>query len=117
MRYPFPVKNYELLSSFGVVNPPTDFVWKNGEVKGLATGVIFSWEIPNLFIEEVKDDAKFVFMARFLLEGKVFEQMKIFQKYLKVPTSIIKPSSVDYRVQKIVEALKIRGIWQLGALV
>lgn len=50
MRYPFPVRNYELLSTFGKVNDPTDFAWRNGEVKGLSTGVIFGWEIPNLFV-------------------------------------------------------------------
>lgn len=53
MRYPFPVRNYELLSTFGTVHPPKEFVWKNGEIKGLSTGVIFNWEIPNLFIESV----------------------------------------------------------------
>ena len=50
MRFPFPVNNYELLASFGQLNPPNDFVWRNGELVGLATGVIYGWEIPNLFI-------------------------------------------------------------------
>lgn len=49
-------------------------------------------------------------MAKFLMEGKIFEQFKVFEKYLKAPTSIIKPSSADYRVQKIVEALKVHKI-------
>jgi hypothetical protein len=32
------------------------------------------------------------------------------QKYLKAPTSIIKEGSLDYKVQKIVEAIKIHKI-------
>jgi hypothetical protein len=114
MRYPFPIRNYELLSTFGQVNPPSDFVWKNGEIQGLSTGVIFNWEIPNLFIESVQDDIKYVYVARFLLEGKVFEQLKVFQKYFKAPTNIVKPSSIDYRVQKLVECLKIHKISTTG---
>lgn len=42
--------------------------------------------------------------------------MKVFQKYLKAPTSIVKPSSMDYKVQKIVEVFRARKIWQLEAL-
>jgi len=37
------------------VNPPTDFAWRNGELVGLATGTIYGWEIPNLFIENVPE--------------------------------------------------------------
>lgn len=50
MRYPFPVKNYELLAKFGKVNPPGEYVWRQGEVYGLSTGTIYNWEIPNLFV-------------------------------------------------------------------
>ena len=67
MRYPFPVKNYQLLATFGKVNPPTQFIWKNNQLTGLSTGTIFNWQIPNLFIEEVADDVKYVHVARFLL--------------------------------------------------
>lgn len=110
LRYPFPVRNYELLSTFGQVNPPSEFVWRQNEVKGVATGVIFGWEIPNLFIESVEDSLKYTYLAKFLIEGKVFEQFKVLEKYLKAPSNIIKPGSVDYRVQKLVETLRIHKI-------
>jgi hypothetical protein len=43
MRYPFPVRNYELLASYGKINPPHDFAWRNDQIVGLSTGVIFGW--------------------------------------------------------------------------
>jgi hypothetical protein len=55
MRYPFPVNNYELVATFGQINPPTEFVWRNGQLAGLSTGVIFGWEIPNLFVGDVPE--------------------------------------------------------------
>lgn len=47
----------------------------------------------------------------------MFEELKVFEKYLKAPTSIVKPSSIDYRVQKLVECLKIHKIWSLESFI
>ena len=38
---------------------------------GLSTGTIFGWEIPNLFIQTVDNDVKYVYIAKYLLEGKI----------------------------------------------
>ena len=116
MRYPFPVTNYELLASFGQINPPTEFVWRKGQLAGLSTGVIYGWEIPNLFVGDVPEELRYVLVARFLLEGKVFEPMKALEKYLKAPTSIVKQGSIDYRVQKLVQTLKVHKLWQADKL-
>jgi len=41
----------------------------------------------------------------------------VFEKYLKAPTSIIKFGSLDYKVQKMVETLKIHKISNLSTMV
>lgn len=51
MRYSFPVQNYELLASYGVISPPTEFAWRDNQVVGLSTGSIFNWEIPNIIVQ------------------------------------------------------------------
>ncbi len=53
MRYAFPVPNFELLASYGQINPPSDFAWRHNKLVGLSKGTIFGWEIPNLFIQNV----------------------------------------------------------------
>ena len=53
MRYPFQVKNLELLATYGSVSKPTEFAWRRGQVVGLATGSVFGWEVPGLFVTDV----------------------------------------------------------------
>lgn len=35
---------------------------------------------------------------------------------MKAPTNIIKPNSLDYKVQKLVQTLKIHKLWQAGQI-
>mgnify|MGYP000910427822 FL=1 len=65
---------------------------------------------------DVPEELRYVLVARFLLEGKVFEPMKALEKYLKAPTSIVKQGSIDYRVQKLVQTLKVHKLWQADKL-
>lgn len=117
MRYPFPVQNLELLATYGKINPPSEFVWRNDELVGLSTGTVFGWEIPNLFIQQVENDIKYFYVAKYLLQGKILEPLKVLQKYLKAQPSIIKPENLDYKVQKLVQTLKIHKIYQLKSMV
>ncbi len=49
-----------------------------------------SWEISNVRVEMKREDDNFVrFFARFILEGKVFEEFKQFERYLNSKPSII----------------------------
>lgn len=50
------------------------------------------------------------------MEGKILEPLKVFEKYLKAPTSIIKPGSLDYKVQKLIEKLKTHKIDRLPVM-
>lgn len=40
----------------------------------------------------------------------------MFEKYLKAPTSIIKPDNLDYKVQKLIEKLRIHKIDRLSSM-
>lgn len=59
---------------------------------------------------------KYYYVAKYLLEGKVLEPLKTLEKYLKAPSSIIKPGSLDYKVQKLVEVFKIHKIADLESM-
>ena len=67
-------------------------------------------------MQEVQNDIKYVFVAKYLLEGKILEQLKVFEKYLKAPVSIIKPGSLDYKVQKLVSKLKTHKIDRISVM-
>jgi hypothetical protein len=67
-------------------------------------------------VQEVQNDIKYVYVAKNLLEGKILEPLKVFEKYLKAPVSIIKPGSLDYKVQKLVEKLKTHKIDRLSVM-
>jgi hypothetical protein len=60
---------------------------------------------------------KYYYVARNLLEGNIISSLKALQKYLKSPINIIKPDNIEYKVQKLVEALRINTIHTKADLV
>ncbi len=43
------------MSRFGEVKEEREYAWRDGQIVGKTTGVIYGWEIPNLFVYEPKD--------------------------------------------------------------
>lgn len=73
MKYPFVVRNYEILAKFGEVKEERDYVWRDQQIVGRTTGVIYGWEIPSLFIYQPKDKReKWISLTSMLLSGEIF---------------------------------------------
>ena len=71
------IENYELLSSFGRVAPPSDYLWKDDQLVGVAKGQIFGWEIPNLIVTDIPGEKKYFEFAKMLLSGKIIPSFTI----------------------------------------
>jgi len=77
MKYPFEVRNYALMASFGAVNPCKEFIWqRNAGLVGVATGTLGQWEIPPFRVYDIPGDAKYYHVARLFLDGTIFSSMK-----------------------------------------
>lgn len=108
MRYPFAVHNYELLSSFGRIGTPSEYVWREDRVMGLAQGQIFGWEIPNLVVKELEGEAKYFAFARMLLSGTIYPSFATLSKsgWLVSSVTSIRPDNLDEKVQKLVACFR-----------
>lgn len=111
MKYPFEVRNYSLMASFGKVNPCKDYLWdsKVGLV-GVSTGVLGEWEIPPFKVYDVTGDIKYFQIARMLLDGTIFSSMKKLAALLNANPKICRMENVAEKVQRLVNTLKSRNI-------
>lgn len=119
MRYPFTIENYELLSSFGRVAPPSEYQWKNDQLVGLAKGSLFGWEIPNLIVKQMQGEVKYFAFAKMLLSGTIFPSFSVLSKngWLVSPVTCIKPDNLEQKVQKLVTCFRTWEITSKNKLI
>jgi hypothetical protein len=60
-------------------------------IVGKTTGLIYNWEIPNLYVYHTKDKSdKWIALTHMLLSGQVFTEFSSMKKYLKLNLNAIK---------------------------
>jgi len=92
MKYPFIVRNYELLSRFGEIKEEKEYVWRDEQIVGKTQGLIYGWEIPSLYVYQTKDkNEKWIALVSMLLSGQIFGEFVALKKYLNVNLNTIKP--------------------------
>lgn len=58
---------------------------------GKTTGVIYGWEIPNLYVYGPKDKSdKWIALVDMLLSGQIFEEFGVMKKYLNCNLNTIR---------------------------
>jgi hypothetical protein len=80
-----------MIAKFGEVKEEREYVWRDERVVGRTTGVIYGWEIPNLFVYDPKDKGeKWIALTGMLISGQVFEELTAMKKYLNSNINTIK---------------------------
>lgn len=45
--------------TYGSINKPHAYAWKNDKIVGIANGILYGWEIPNLTVDKIEGEMQY----------------------------------------------------------